>query len=167
MILPYVNGPAECLEWDPLAPEAASFAIGMLGSLRVEHFGSSAVPGCAGKGVLDLLVLYPAGGLEQARASVDRLGFQRQGGRDPWPEDRPMRVGAIEYAGRLFRIHVHVLAETAPEAGELIAFRDRLRTDPGFLSLYVSRKREILTSGINEPIEYSHAKSTFWCESSG
>ena len=158
MILPYVSGPAECLEWDALAPEAARVVIGLLGQLRAEHVGSSAVPGCAGKGVLDLLILYPTGGLEHAKAVLDELGFQRQGGRDPWPEERPMRVGAIEYAGRRFRIHAHVVAEDSPEVAELIGFRDRLRGNPEFLRSYVEQKRAILAVGITDPVEYSMEK---------
>jgi len=158
VILPYVSGPAECLEWDALAPEAARVVIGLLKPLRAEHVGSSAVPGCAGKGVLDLLILYPPGGLEQAKAVLDELGFQRQGGRDPWPEERPMRVGTMEYAGRQFRIHAHVVAEDSPEVAQLIWFRDRLRRDPEFLRSYVAQKREILASGTTDPVEYSMEK---------
>jgi len=58
--------------------------------LRVEHIGSTAVPGCGGKGYIDLLLMYPDGHLDAAKAALETLGFRRQSSRDPFPEDRPM-----------------------------------------------------------------------------
>ena len=49
------------------------------GGLRVEHIGSTSVPGCAGKGIIDLMVLYPVGGLEHARQVLDSLGVSNAG----------------------------------------------------------------------------------------
>src|SRR4030042_2878980 len=99
---------AVCIPYDPLAPEAAREVIRLIvardSSLTVEHVGSTAVPGCDGKGVLDLLVMYEPGGLERAKAALADLGFQKQTGRDPWPEERPMRVGSRAVAGGEFSL---------------------------------------------------------------
>jgi GrpB-like predicted nucleotidyltransferase (UPF0157 family)/mannose-6-phosphate isomerase-like protein (cupin superfamily) len=127
----------------------------------VEHVGSTSVPGCAGKGVVDLMVLYPPGRLAEARGSLDRLGFQRQEGRDPFPEERPMRVGSVGYEGTLFLLHAHVIAADSPEVAVTRAFRDRLRADPGLADAYVARKREILATGVTDPIDYCVAKGNF------
>src|SRR6185436_4164083 len=114
------------------APEVAA-ALGRLieeavtGS-RVEHIGSTAVPGLGGKGVIDLMLLYPPGSLVRARDAVDALGFQRQGTRDPFPEDRPMRVGAADWNGRRYRLHLHILSADSAEITDLRMFRDRLRS---------------------------------------
>src|SRR5438874_1909694 len=64
--------------------------------LQVEHVGSTSVPGCGGKGIVDLAVLYGEGFLDRAKLILDGLGFQKQGGRDPFPESRPMRVACVE-----------------------------------------------------------------------
>jgi GrpB-like predicted nucleotidyltransferase (UPF0157 family) len=40
--------------------------------------GSTSVPGCAGKGVIDLMVVYPPGHLDDTKAVLADLGFQRQ-----------------------------------------------------------------------------------------
>ena len=61
----------------------------------------------------DLAITYAEGGLENARATLDALGFQRQGGRDPWPESRPMRVASITALGATFQIHAHVIPRLA------------------------------------------------------
>jgi len=128
---------------------------------RVEHVGSTAVPGCAGKGIVDLVMLYANGDLARARETLDELGFQRQQVRDPFPEDRPMRVGALMCDGQLFLVHVHVVSESALEAKELLAFRDALRADPVLRQAYVMRKREILASGVDDSLDYCYAKGNF------
>jgi len=132
-----------------------------LTAARMEHIGSTAVPGCAGKGVVDLLLAYPAGQLEASRDALDALGFQRQRGRDPFPESRPMRVGALVIDGRTYRIHVHVVCEDDPEVGVLLRFRDALRADPALRDAYVARKRAILADGITDTEDYSEAKGDF------
>src|SRR2546429_5977343 len=92
----YQHAAATFADYDPRAPKVAQLLIDAIQQLDprigVEHIGSTAVPGCRGKGVIDLGVTYVAGDLESAKAAVDALGFQKQAGRDPWPETRPMRV---------------------------------------------------------------------------
>src|SRR5207253_4954301 len=109
LIRRYEELPAACYDYDPRAAQVVARVAQIINEhlpgLLVEHIGSTAVPGCAGKGVVDLMVLYPAGQLEVAKALLDQLGFQRQSTRDPWPETRPMRVGAYEFDGKLFRLH--------------------------------------------------------------
>ncbi len=156
---------AMCIPYDPLAPEAAREIIRLIvvrdSSITVEHVGSTAVPGCDGKGVLDLLVMYESGKLERAKAVLADLGFQKQTGRDPWPEDRPMRVGSLEFEGKRFPIHAHVIARGSAEALELLRFRDRLRADPNLRAAYVARKREIIRQGVADSLEYSIVKGGF------
>jgi len=48
-----------------------------LPDITVEHVGSTAVSGCAGKGVIDLLIPYRKGGLEPDKETLKELGFQR------------------------------------------------------------------------------------------
>ena len=161
----YERGVAVCREWDPRAVEVARFVAGILeplmSGLRVEHFGSTAVPGCDGKGVVDLAVVYPVGELAAARELVDSLGFQRQRTPDPFPEERPMRVGGLRHAGRLYQVHIHVLSEAADEVAELLEFRDRLRSDAALREAYIARKREIIEGGVSDPLEYCYAKGEF------
>jgi len=132
-----------------------------LRDVEVEHVGSTAVPGCAGKGIVDLMILYPPRRLAEVRDGLDALGFQRQTGRDPFPEERPMRVGSMEYDGIRFRIHAHVIASDSPEVVELRTFRDRLRSEPMLLEQYVALKRKIITEGVTDSLDYSIRKAEF------
>ena len=152
----------------PADPEAARLAQRLAEAINsqdsrliVEHIGSTAVPGCGGKGYIDLLVLYPQGLLEAAKAALDGLGYQRQPGRDPFPEERPMRVGCVEWAGRRYPVHAHVVAANDPEAERLLAFRDRLRQDQAMVRAYEAEKRRILTEGVLDGADYAGRKTGF------
>lgn len=148
--------------YNPRFPEVArrvaAIIEGRMPDARVEHIGSTAVAGCAGKGVVDLQMLYPSGRLAEARDTLDGLGFQRQTGLDPFPEERPLRVGTIEDDGTVYRLHVHVIAEIDAEAEQLRVFRDRLRADPALLAEYVASKQASLDRGVPNNVAYGQAK---------
>ena len=164
-ILPYSSTPAEFRAHDPKATEVARLLrrviLDVEPRLQVEHFGSTSVPGCGGKGIIDLAILYPEGLLARARAVLNGLGFQKQGGPEPFPENRPMRVGCVEHEACPFRIHAHVVALGSEEHGELVWFRETLRGDSTLKQSYEERKRAILAMGIQDSIEYCKAKGVF------
>ena len=161
----YMYRPAEYLPYDHESPRVADSVARMIlaadARLRVEHVGSTAVPGCWGKGVVDLALLYPIGRLAEAQETLDRLGFQQQTGPEPFPESPPLRVAGVEYLGRDYRVHVHVLEEGCAEAGDLIKFRDLLRNNVGLRRAYEMEKRVILSRGVSKSIQYSKAKGEF------
>src|SRR4051812_19576823 len=110
---PRPGPPATCEDYNPRAPEVARRVVTLVGAqlptLNVEHIGSTAVPGCAGKGYVDLMAVYhDADELAAIKAALEDLGFQRQRSRDPWPEDRPMRIGTLAHDDTTFLLHFHV-----------------------------------------------------------
>ena len=161
----YMYRPAEYLPYDHESPRVADSVAQMIvavdAKFRVEHVGSTAVPGCWGKGVVDLILLYPVGRLAEAREILDRLGFQQQGGPEPFPETRPLRVATVEYLCRDYGVHVHVLEDGCAEAVELIKFRDLLRSNVGLRRAYEMEKRVILSRGVSKSTQYSKAKGEF------
>ena len=152
-------------EYDPRAPEIAQLLKQAIEQREprviVDHIGSTAVPGCRGKGVIDLAVTYAAGDLEFAKAAIDALAFQSQTGREPFPETRPMRKAAVSALGGAFRIHAHVIDRGGTKHRELIAFRDALRQDPDLHIAYEKTKEQILAGGITDSLDYSKAKESF------
>jgi GrpB-like predicted nucleotidyltransferase (UPF0157 family) len=107
------------------------------------------------------MLVYPDGHLVAARDLLDALGFQRQGSRDPFPEERPMRTGSLMHDGTTFNLHVHVLAASSGEVQELRDFRDRLRADPHLRAAYVAAKKAILADGCTDSLDYCYRKSVF------
>ncbi len=102
---------------------------------RIEHIGSTAVPGLAAKPIVDILV-----------AVED-------------PEDEEAYVPALEGAGyvlrvrepghRMFRtpgrdVHVHVWRSGSDDERRLLVFRDRLRRNPEDRLEYERTKRELV-----------------------
>ena len=161
----YAAKPARYFPYDPEAPQVAARVIDAIldcrSTLYVDHIGSTAVPGCGGKGIIDLLVSYRPGAFFVARDALDQLGFQPQGGPEPFPESRPMRVGAATHRGKTYLVHAHVIRSGDREGQELIRFRDRLRADAELVQAYQVEKLSILSSGITVSGEYSKAKSEF------
>ncbi|HEV2042154.1 MAG TPA: GrpB family protein [Casimicrobiaceae bacterium] len=164
-ILSYAILSPAYVEYDYAAPAAAQRVIALIEAaspwVKAEHIGSTAIPGCAGKGIVDLVALYPRGRLEETRRAIDHLGFQHQRAGHEFPEERPMRVGAIEYEGAIYRLHVHIVAAESAEAKALYRFRDVLRMDAKLRDAYQARKRAILQSGTSDPAGYTHAKGEF------
>lgn len=152
--------------WDARASAVADRLIALIGTTfpegTAEHIGSTAIPGCHGKGVVDLMLLYRQERIVVARDAVDRLGFQRHEVPGAYPEDRPVSIGTIDHEGETFRAHVHILAEDAPEAARQRYFRDTLRADPALVAAHVVDKRRIATSGeASDGGAYADAKGKF------
>jgi GrpB-like predicted nucleotidyltransferase (UPF0157 family) len=164
-VLEYALHPPAYIEYDPAFPDVAARVAALIESAapwaRVEHIGSTAVPGCAGKGIIDLVALYRVGKLAATRKAVDALGFQPQRVGHQFPDERPMRVGAIEHNGHVYRLHVHIVAEDSEEIVELRRFRDALRSDAALRDTYQAEKRAILQTGLTEPVGYTKAKGDF------
>ena len=159
------DDPADAFRpYDPRCPDVAHRVANLIRErmpdAQVEHVGSTAVPGCDGKGVVDIMLLYPPGRLAAARDTLDRLGFQRHVGPNAFPEERPVRIGTVEHDGETFRLHVHVIADDSPEAAEQLRFRDALRADPALVAEYVARKRAVLAAGVSDGDSYNRGKES-------
>src|SRR5436309_13826855 len=68
VITAYPIKPPACVEYDPRVVEVAHEIMQMISAalppVTVAHIGSISVPGCAGKGLIDVMVLYADGQLE-------------------------------------------------------------------------------------------------------
>ena len=155
---------AEYREWDPLYPAAAKALVTELMPLpeyvTFEHVGSTAVPGCGGKGVIDLLALYRQGFLAASKDFLLSAGFCPQGqefGR-PWPSDRPMLLGAFRWSERTYTMYVHIVSESSDEVRRFRLFRDRLSADPALVAVYCEVKRSIIEDGVIDTDEYAVRK---------
>ena len=129
----------------------------------VEHVGSSSVPGCAGKGYLDLVIPYRddthLGAINDA---LFALGFGRQRNRDPFPETRPMRIGAIDHEGETFLLHVHVVPESTHRYGRAASiFETGYAPIRPWWRTYVAAKRAILDAGVRDGVDYAEKKGKF------
>ncbi len=144
-----------------VAQRVAALITSRLPDVIVEHIGSTAVPNCGGRGVVDLMVLYVDGSLDATLPELTALGFQWISPIHASPDEWPKGMGAFNYDDDLFRLHLHVLPIDHPAADGFRAFRDRLRADPDLVAAYVEHKQAILAAGITDPIDYTAAKRDF------
>jgi GrpB-like predicted nucleotidyltransferase (UPF0157 family) len=121
-------------------------------AVRVEHIGSTAVPGLAAKPIIDILVTVADPDDDSVFApALARAGYE-------------LRVR--ERGHRMFRpperdVHVHVSADDDPEVERYLAFRDRLRASPRDRAAYERLKRKLaLRGGWDDMNHYALAKST-------
>jgi GrpB-like predicted nucleotidyltransferase (UPF0157 family) len=167
VILPYEVQPAGYHPYDPRSPAVADRLIALIApklrNATVEHIGSTAIPGCAGKGVIDLMVVYEPlpGALASVRLAVEDLGFEQWRAPKAHPDERPVMVGAVEHDGTIFRIHCHLIAPDAQEVTDQRTFRDRLRAAPALVAEYEAVKRAVLARGITYGPDYAEAKDEF------
>ena len=108
--------------------------------LRIEHVGSTAVPGLAGKPVLDVAVAVSSDAAAIACiAPLQALGYEFRGphGDDP----RRRYYVRDEHGARAVQLHLYVLP--APAWDAKLAFRDALRVDPSLATAYAAEKYRV------------------------
>src|SRR5258706_2754093 len=161
---PYERRTAEVHPWDPRTVEVARRVIALITERRpdlvVEHIGSTALAGPSRPRIVDVSIETQPAEIPGIVAMLYELGFGPQPGPDPWPATRPMPVGAYEYDGTSYRIHLHV----QPVGGDMprdLAFRDALRNDPELKRQYTELKEGITAGGAVDGFRYTHSKTTW------
>lgn len=138
---------------------------------RIDHVGSTAVPGLEAKPVIDLQAsldaLEPRDPVEAALAAIGwrhvPLGdFDRV---YPWYvrlSDDPAAAAADRAPARW---HLHLCVAGSAQERDHLAFRDRLRADPGVAAAYRLLKRRLARQHDGRTLAsqegYSLAKSAF------
>jgi len=158
---PYHRVPVQVHQADPHAPKVARRLIALIAArlpaTPAEHVGSSAVPGLAGKNIIDLLMAAAPADIAAITAVLVELGFQPQHP-TAFPASRPMLWGALLDGGTDYRVHVHVVPASSPEVVAMRGFRDALRADPRLRRRYAALKRAIVAAGPVDPMVFSNAK---------
>ncbi|MDO9378037.1 MAG: GrpB family protein [Nocardioidaceae bacterium] len=121
---------------------------------RVEHVGSTAVPGLAAKPVVDVGVVVGADQVGVAVAALVRSGYVHRGdlgipGREAFtsPDDVPRR-------------HVYVYAAGSLPLRNHLAVRDALRADDALRDAYGALKRRLAAAGLGVDA-YTEAETPF------
>ena len=118
-------------------------------ALRVEHIGSTSVPGLAAKPIVDICLCVADPEDEPAYApDLAAIGFAIRV-RDP---------GHRMYRPPARDVNLHVYAPDDPEVARYLAFRDRLRASPEDRAAYEALKRELATREWDDVNHYAAAK---------
>jgi GrpB-like predicted nucleotidyltransferase (UPF0157 family) len=154
-----LTAPIELRDYDPRWPdlyaEHAGRIRGVLGerAVRIEHAGSTSVPGLAAKPIIDIVVEVPNSADEPVYvANLEGAGYILQVREPEWFEHRIFRA---DDGG----VHVHVFSADCPETDRMVRFRDWLRTSDADRALYERTKRELAARGWKYMQQYADAKT--------
>jgi GrpB-like predicted nucleotidyltransferase (UPF0157 family) len=159
-------------DWPRLFDEekARLFSIAPPGLLlRMEHIGSTAVPGLAAKPIVDLLVT--AASLEGVKQTLVPL-LEAQGCDYFWrpthgDDGPPWYAWFIRRNGNGQRTHhIHIVEDTPEFAGhqERILFRNHLREYPETAASYEKVKRTLAEEFPEDRVHYTRGKNAFILE---
>jgi GrpB-like predicted nucleotidyltransferase (UPF0157 family) len=135
--------------------EALQDAFGAT-AVRVEHVGSTSIPGILAKPVIDILVAASdLGAVDRLTGALRALGYEAKGeygiaGR---------RYFRKSNAAGVRTHHVHVFRDGVPEIARHLAFRDYLRAHPGIARVYSDLKADLTAGQGRNGRDYQDAKS--------
>jgi beta-N-acetylhexosaminidase len=156
---PQLNGPIELAEYDPRWPELYAreeerirAALGDR-ALRVEHVGSTSVPGLPAKPVVDIVLAVADSSDEPAYVPpLEAAGYVLRIREPEWFEHRVFK-------GPDTNVNLHVFTEGSPEFDRMLAFRDHLRANEADRKVYLRAKRELAGRTWKYVQHYADAKS--------
>jgi GrpB-like predicted nucleotidyltransferase (UPF0157 family) len=129
-------------------------------ALRVEHTGSTSVPGLPAKPIIDILLLVADTADEPAYVpALERAGFRLRIREPEWLEHRVLRRRVED--GDPHDVNLHVLSPryAATEIERMLGFRDWLRTHDEDRDYYAAVKRELAKRDWKYVQNYADAKT--------
>jgi GrpB-like predicted nucleotidyltransferase (UPF0157 family) len=154
------NGPIEIVDYDPSWPvsfvEERERLAAFLPGVQISHIGSTAVPGLAGKAVIDMIALVDD--LDaKAALLVERAGYHL-----------PAQFNAnlvhrrfLCYPSPLWRTHHLHLVDMREDMDKCLRFCESLRADPKLAAEYVELKRALAARFKADREAYTAAKTRF------
>jgi GrpB-like predicted nucleotidyltransferase (UPF0157 family) len=146
--------------WIDIARQEADRFGAALGEnlVRVEHVGSTAIPGICAKPTIDLMPMVRRIEVIDANA-IQALGYEWRG---EFGLSGRRYCTLTDMGKRLF--NVHIFEDGSPHAARLIAFRDYLRGHPAEALAYETEKRRAAELHASNTLAYNDAKSD-WVQS--
>jgi GrpB-like predicted nucleotidyltransferase (UPF0157 family) len=154
-----LEAPIEIREYDrdwPLLYEREETRIrSILGDrvVRIEHAGSTAVPGLPAKPIVDIVLEVPDSADEPAYVpDMQAAGYVLRVREPEWFEHRLFK-------GPETSINLHVFSAGCPEVDAMLLFRDHLRANASDRELYAAAKRELAARDWKYTQQYADAKT--------
>ena len=142
-------------EWPRLFEREAERIRGALGdrALKIEHTGSTSVPGLAAKPIIDIVLVVEDSADEAAYVpALEAAGYVLRIREPEWYEHRLLRAPDKS-------VHVHVFSPGCEEVERMVRFRDHLRANDDDRELYERTKRELAAHDWKFGQNYADAKT--------
>jgi GrpB-like predicted nucleotidyltransferase (UPF0157 family) len=154
-----LSGPIEISDYDPRWPELYAREEARIRSalgakaVRVEHAGSTSVPGLPAKPVIDILLEVADSAAEDDYVPpLEAAGYVLRIREPEWFEHRLLK-------GPDTNVNLHVFSAGCEEVDAMLCFRDHLREDPADRELYARTKRELAAHDWRHVQQYADAKT--------
>jgi GrpB-like predicted nucleotidyltransferase (UPF0157 family) len=122
--------------------------------LRLEHTGSTSVPGLAAKPCIDMTLIVPNSADEDDYLpALEAAGYVLRIREADWHEHRCLK-------GPDTNVNLHVFSPGSVELERMVGFRDWLRTHDDDRDLYERTKRELAAKDWQFVQNYADAKTT-------
>jgi GrpB-like predicted nucleotidyltransferase (UPF0157 family) len=153
------DAPITLAEYDPEWPRSfrreAARLRSVLGAeaVRIEHVGSTSVPGLAAKPIVDIVLVVPDSADEPSYVPrLQAAGYTLRIREPGWFEHRLFK-------GPDLPINLHVFSRGTAEIERMVRFRDRLRSDDRALHRYERVKRDLAQRSWRHVQDYADAKT--------
>jgi len=147
------------VEYDPQWPELFALEADRIRSvlgaraLRLEHTGSTSVPGLIAKPIIDVLLVVSDSADEEAYVpALEAAGYVLRVREPEWFEHRMFQGPDTE-------INLHVLSSGCAEIDRILIFRDWLRSNEGDRDLYARTKLALAQKQWEHVENYADAKT--------
>jgi GrpB-like predicted nucleotidyltransferase (UPF0157 family) len=157
--VPRLDGPIHLADYDPEWPltyeREATRIRSILGDRirRLEHIGSTSVPGIPAKPIIDILLVLDDSGAESSYVpDLEAAGYRLVIREPDWHEHRVFK-------GPDTNINLHVYTLGDVEVDRYLVFRDWLRTHDDDRELYARTKRDLAARDWKYVQHYADAKS--------
>ena len=153
------NATVHLADYDPKWPELfireAARVKRVLGdtAIRIEHVGSTSVPGLAAKPIIDIVIEVTDSSDESSYVTpLESHGYALLIREPDWYEHRMLKGPDTD-------VNLHVFTVDSPEVNRMVEFRGWLRANPSDRKLYESRKRELASREWAYIQNYADAKT--------
>jgi GrpB-like predicted nucleotidyltransferase (UPF0157 family) len=151
--------PIEIREYDPEWPQLYAREEARIRSVlgdrvaRIEHAGSTSVPGLPAKPIVDIALEVPNSADEAAYVpDMEAAGYIVQIREPEWFEHRVFK-------GPDTNVNLHTFTAGCEEVDRMLLFRDHLRANAADRELYATAKRELATHDWKYVQQYADAKT--------
>ena len=141
--------------WPALFEREARRIRAALGAtvVRLEHTGSTSVPGLAAKPIIDMTLIVPDSADETTYVpQLEAEGYVLRIREPAWHEHRVFKGPDTD-------VNLHVFSVGSVELERMVGFRDWLRTHPDDRMLYERTKRELAARTWRHIQHYADAKT--------
>ena len=145
--------------WETLFEDEAARILEASGDIevRIEHVGSTSVPGACSRPMIDILV-----GIEHLRDSGSLIDpFKEIGYRCHGENGVPGRRHFTRSVDRRCMVNLELYQLDSEHWQRAIVLRDRLRDDPELLRKYMDLKSDLQSRFPDNPAEYQDGKAAF------